>query len=235
MRRGTVTALFSMLCLVAGILLGLLFPRGLLPWDNSWTNQFAAPQPPVAAPTTHSVGVQTEDTSLLNSRDNVPLLDAASQVISALKEEDFFTLSTLVDPQRGLTFTPYSSVDFDYDLNFSASQIAGMATDTTVYNWGIYDGSGAPLTLSFADYYKSFVYDADYAQSTQLAVDKILINGNSLENVSEVYPDCRFVEFSYPSRDPDLGGLDWCSLKLVFAPGQTEWYLVGIIHGQWTI
>ncbi len=236
MRRGAVTALSMLLCVLSGILLGLIFPRGLLPWDNSWTEKITTTSTPVTAVATQSVAVQTdvEDPTTLNSRDNVPLLEAASAVVLALKEEDFNALSQWVDPQRGLTFTPYSSVNFDLDLNFTASQIAGMATDTTVYNWGIYDGSGAPLTLSFADYYKSFVYDADYAQATQLAVDKVLISGNSLENVTEAYPDCRFVEFSYPTRDPDFAGLDWCSLKLVFAPGETDWMLVAIIHGQWT-
>ncbi len=239
MKKGTVTALVVILCLFAGIFLGLLFPRGVLPWDNSWTDKLpnlTVPTPIAPVPATQDMATQTEMAeALLNSRDNVPLLNAAEEVILALKEEDFYTLAQWIDPQRGLTFTPYSTVDFSLNLTFTSDQIKMIEADETVYTWGSYDGSGAPIQLTFANYFDTFVYDADYSQATNIAVDKVLITGNSLENVTELYADCRFVEFSYPSRDPDFGGLDWCSLKLVFTPGETDWYLVGIIHSQWTV
>ena len=49
------------------------------------------------------------------------------------------------------------------------------------------------------------------------------------------FSGCRFVDFSIPGLDAANGGMDWCSLRLVFEPGDTQWLLVGIIHGQWTI
>lgn len=246
MKRGQVTALGMILCLLIGVFAGMLFPRGSLPWDNNWTETLPTLSPvPTAtnttttstATTTTSVATQTEEevTPSLNSRDNAPLLETATTVLEALKGEDYATLSTYVHTDYGVTFTPYSSVDFDYDLTFTPQQIKNAEEDTTLYKWGFYDGSGSTISLTIADYFSQFVYDADYTQATQLAVDKILISGNSLENVTEAYPDCRFVEFSYPSRDPQYGGADWCSLKLVFAPGETDWYLIGIIHGQWTV
>lgn len=239
MKRGNIFTLGKVLCLVAGIFIGVLFPRGVLPWDNSWTDKIseltttAVTVPAVAS--TQDVATQTEEIETLNTRDSIPLLEAASQVVLALKEEDFQGLAQWIDPDRGLTFTPYSTVDLTLNLNFTSQQIAEIAEDTTVYSWGSWDGSGAALQMTFDDYFDGFIYDADYSQATQIGVDKVLISGNSLENVTEAYADCRFVEFSYPSRDPDFGGLDWCSLKLVFAPGETDWMLVGIIHGQWTI
>ena len=69
----------------------------------------------------------------------------------------------------------------------------------------------------------------------QIGVDRIQMTGNALENLKDAYPDCRFVDFSYPELDPAYQGLDWCSLRLVFAPETTKWRLVGIVHGQWTI
>ena len=43
------------------------------------------------------------------------------------------------------------------------------------------------------------------------------------------------VDFSFPSADPVNDGMDWSSLKLVFQPAETRWYLVGVVHGEWTI
>ncbi len=65
-------------------------------------------------------------------------------------------------------------------------------------------------------------------------MDQVVLSGNALENVAQAYPlpVCGPV---LSGRDPDLGGLDWCSLKLVFAPLEGQWWLVGLIHSQWTI
>jgi hypothetical protein len=35
--------------------------------------------------------------------------------------------------------------------------------------------------------------------------------------------------------DPEYEGMDWRSLRLVFEKKNDIWYLVGIIHDQWTI
>ena len=37
-------------------------------------------------------------------------------------------------------------------------------------------------------------------------MDEIQISGNALENLPEAYPDCRFVDLCYPSRDPESDG-----------------------------
>ena len=59
--------------------------------------------------------------------------------------------------------------------------------------------------------------------------------GNALENVQEVFSDCRFVEYYYPGIRPENESFDWCALKVVLAPYNEEWYLVGLIHSEWTI
>ena len=62
-----------------------------------------------------------------------------------------------------------------------------------------------------------------------------MTGGNALENLADAYPGCRYVDFSIPSADPVNDGLDWSSLKLVFQPEDDLWYLVGVVHGEWTI
>ena len=92
-----------------------------------------------------------------------------------------------------------------------------------------------PIRRTIAQFLEEFIFSVDYTQSTSVGVDEIVMSGNSLENLKEAYPDCRFVDLCYPSLDPAYEGLDWCSLKMVFAPTQSGWYLVGLIHSQWTI
>jgi hypothetical protein len=42
------------------------------------------------------------------------------------------------------------------------------------------------------------------------------------------------VEYYFPGFDPQYGGMDWRSLKLVFSQADGSWNLAGIIHDEWT-
>ena len=169
------------------------------------------------------------------SSDNFPLLSSACAVVRAIQERDYDTLAAFVHPEEGVTFTPYSTVDRDSDLRFTAAQVRQFSTDQTVYTWGVSDGLGSLIELTPAEYFSTYVFNTDYTQAPEIGVDRILQSGNALENLTEAYPGCRFVEFHFPGLDPANAGLDWCSLKLVFSPSDSCWQLVGIIHSQWTI
>ena len=220
----------SLLCLAVGLLLGGLLP---MPWD-------AEPDP---APTLSNTlmpapsvsqqdGVDAQPSPQpLDTGDNFTLLNTASYVVQALRVRDYTAVASLVHPDRGVTFTPYSTVDFDSDLTFTSEQVRKLAQDSQVYTWGVQDGVGTPISLTPAQYFEQFVFDADYTKASLIGIDQIMLSGNSLENLTEAYPGCRFVDFSIPGQD----GVDWSSLKLVFQAGDTSWYLVGIVHGQWTI
>ncbi|MEM5779830.1 MAG: hypothetical protein AAGU02_01635, partial [Lawsonibacter sp.] len=171
----------------------------------------------------------------LDSKDNLSLLNAACYVVQALKTEDYAAVATVVHPEKGVTFTPYSTVDFTSDRTFTREQIKNLSQDNTVYAWGLTDGRGSLISMTMTQYFATYVWNADYTQAPQIGVDQIIMGGNALENLKDAYPGCRFVDLCFPGLDSAKQGLDWCSLKLVFAPGDTNWYLVGIIHGQWTI
>jgi hypothetical protein len=38
-----------------------------------------------------------------------------------------------------------------------------------------------------------------------------------------------------PGAKPEYAGLDWASLLLVFEQYESRWYLVALVHDQWTI
>ncbi|MFZ2096005.1 MAG: hypothetical protein WAV05_05135 [Anaerolineales bacterium] len=162
------------------------------------------------------------------------VLDQASEVITLLKNKDMLSLSKYIHPLLGLRFSPYAFVK-DTNQVFSANEVAGLLTDSTIYTWGNYDGSGAPIELPFAEYYSQFVYDVDFADAPQIALNHRLGVSTSMDNNLEFYPGGMIVEYYFPGFDPQYAGMDWRSLRLVFMQDNNNWYLAGIIHDQWTI
>lgn len=225
------------LSLMIGLLVGILLPVNLHEGDappvmNTNPN-FPTPSGS-SAPSKPGASSSAEGPAPLVPGDNFPLLSAACAVNRCLQRGSWSTLASYVHPDLGVTFTPYSTVE-ESNLCFTADQIKNLAHDQTVYTWGLEDGRGDPIQMTFPQYFERYVYDKDYTQAPEIGVDRIITGGNALENLAEAYPGCRFVDFSYPSADPVNDGMDWSSLKLVFQPGDECWYLVGIVHGEWTI
>ena len=160
--------------------------------------------------------------------------DLANQVIWALKNRDMQAVAAHVHPISGLRFTPYAFVQ-PSDLAFPLHQLPKLLTDSTVYRWGAYDGSGEPIDLTFAQYYERFVYDADFAHAEAVSYNE-RIGGAAgiIDNSREFYPGAVVVEYHFSGFDPQYAGMDWRSLRLVFQQHDGAWYLVGIIHDEWT-
>lgn len=200
-----------------------------------------APDRP-SSDTTRAVNVVTGGTTTAAARDSGAGTPAASietrnrEVLAALKGRDGSALAALVHPQKGLRFSLYGHVFTDRDVVIPRDSVARLFTDTTHRLWGEEDGSGAPIRLTFADYYKRFVYDVDFAAAPQQRADSTPIRpGNSLFNLREAYPHARWIEHHFPGFDPKYEGMDWRSLWLVFEPVGADWKLVGLVHGRWTI
>lgn len=159
----------------------------------------------------------------------------ANDVVLTFKNTDMKKLSHFIHPDKGVRFSPYSYVDLENDLVFTAIQIRNIFADTTKYIWGVYDATGYPIELTFVEYFKQFIYDQDFAKAKEIGYNRIIGKGNTINNNFEVYPGTIIVEFHFPGFDPKYQGIDWKSLRLVFEEKDGIWYLVGIIHDQWTI
>lgn len=215
-------AAFPLMFFLFGFLLGLLclFPlRG---------DREQAPAPAGAAP---AEGARQAS----SAPSTTALLQAAAQGAEALEARDYEALAALTDPERGVTFTLYSTVDPSRDQTFTPDQLRAAAQSGRRYLWGYEDGRGGPIRLTLPQLLDQYFCTLDYTQAASVGVDQIILSGNALENVAEAYPGCRFVDFCFPGTDPEYGGMDWSSLKLVFTPGPSGWLLVGLIHSQWTI
>ncbi|WP_418789914.1 hypothetical protein [Phosphitispora sp. TUW77] len=163
------------------------------------------------------------------------------KAILAIKNDDMEKLSGLIHPAKGVRFSPYAYVNTDAkdgNLVFNSDQVKNFLSDNQKYNWGYYDGSGEPIKLTPAEYFKRFVYTADFADAEQSGIvsfNKTVGTGNALENQFEVYPDAVIVEYYFSGFEEQYEGMDWQSLRLAYEKLDNDWYLVGIIHNQWTI
>jgi hypothetical protein len=158
----------------------------------------------------------------------------AAEIIMALKDEDLTTLESLVHPDQGVRFSPYTYLR-DEDLVFSAQRIQEILADRTVYTWGSFDGTGDPIQLTFGEYYDRFVYDVDFARPHVVGFSETIGMGNTINNIAEVYPQAITIEYHFEGFDPQFVGLDWRSLRLVLEEKEGIWYLVAVVHDEWTI
>ncbi|MCL2461458.1 MAG: copper amine oxidase N-terminal domain-containing protein [Defluviitaleaceae bacterium] len=160
------------------------------------------------------------------------LLDRANLALHYLKYQDFVQLAAIIS-ENGVTFSPYAYVESGA-VKLTAAQV-GALKPADGYLWGEYDGSGNPINLSVKDYFSRFVYDQDFIQAPRIGTDTLIQTGNTISNLDAAFPGARFVEYNFPGFDPDYGGADWTSLRLVFTMENGSWMLAGVVHDCWTI
>lgn len=161
--------------------------------------------------------------------------DRARGAVTVLGAGDMEQFSSVVHPVKGVRFSPYAHVIPGEDLVFPKEQVAILWNDSKKYLWGSFDGSGDSIIMTFRDYHKRFIYNYKYARAERVAYnDKLLGFGNTLNNIREIYPQGLIVEYNFPGQDPKYGGMDWGSLWLVFERENSGWYVVGVVHDEWT-
>lgn len=155
----------------------------------------------------------------------------ARQAIEALKNRDMVRLAGMAHPEKGVLFSPYGFIGED-KVVLQSEQLVGALTDPTVHTWGSQAGSGEPIELTFAAYFDRFVYSHDFAAAPQIGYNQPL---KEIYHAEEFAPDSIMVEYHFPGFDPQYEGMDWQSLRLVFEQQDQTWYLVGLLHNEWTI
>jgi hypothetical protein len=164
------------------------------------------------------------------------LAKEARQVVLALKSRDMNALAGYVHPVQGVRFSPYAFLDKESNVRMTAAETRQALAETKKRLWGTFDGAGAPIRLTFAEYFKRFVYDHDYAAAPKVLYDSPpAVKGNTHDNSREEYPNSIIVEFHFPGFQAEREGMDYASLRLIFSQHRGAWYLVYVIHDQWTI
>lgn len=163
------------------------------------------------------------------------LLVRALQGVKILKDKDMESLAALIHQEKGVRFSPYAYVNQQEDIVLSKDEIINALDSDKMYIWGSYDGIGDPIELTYDEYYDTFIYDEDYANPHIIGNNVVVGTGTTLNNIGEAYSKGQFVEFHFTGFNPQFTGMDWRSLRLVFEEVEGVWYLVGIVHDEWTI
>jgi len=163
------------------------------------------------------------------------LLNISNNVLNALKNKDMDTFIGYVDPDKGVRFTPYAYVEVDKNIVLNIDELKDAFNSTKLYIWGVTDGKGDNINLTFSDYYAKYIYDVDFINAPLIGNNVSIGTGNSIDNAKDVYKDAKIIEYHFQGFDPQYEGMDWRSLRLVFEEKDSNWYIVGVIHDQWTI
>jgi hypothetical protein len=172
----------------------------------------------------------------LHRKDSV-LLRLTDNILATLKNKKYSAFANYIHPVLGIRFSPYAFVDTINNIKFSKQKFineAGKAEQDMIV-WGSYDGTGDPIRMKLNNYMQRFVYDVDFIKPEQRSVNKFIGEGNSLNNLDSVYKTCDFTESHFSGIDKKYEGHDWRTLRLVFKERNGKYFLVGIIHDEWTI
>jgi hypothetical protein len=156
----------------------------------------------------------------------------ADQVMRALAARDMQLLASFVHPVKGLRFSADASID-EKGIVLSATQIKTALSDPMKRVWGYDDASGSPIRLTFAQYYRAFVYDLDFARAPERGFNSFTGETTTQNTIWELYPSAIAVEYHIPGDHAADG--KWASLRLVFEQQSGQWRLTAIVHDAWTI
>ena len=161
-------------------------------------------------------------------------IDFSNYLLDLLSEHNLTEFSTQFHPEKGCTFVPYSFM-VEEDLNFSTTIFQNQLKVNETLHWGMHDGNGEPINLTINNYFKQFVYDVDFKnETTEIHLNDDLAFSNTLNNISEFYPTADFIEF-YFEGTTQYEGLDWSSVIFYIEQVESTYYLVAVVHNQWTI
>lgn len=161
------------------------------------------------------------------------ILTLTRQVLISIKAKDYKKLADLIHPTLGVRFSPYAYIDTTTNLFSRKRLLQEFNTQNKLY-WGEHDGSGDTILLTVDSYFSQFVYNADFLNAEKTSLNKMIGGGNSLNNLESVYKGCDFTESYFSGFDKKYEGMDWCCLRLVFKKYLDKFYLIAIVHDQWT-
>lgn len=159
--------------------------------------------------------------------------DRGNNVIVAFRDNNMSVLARYVHPHKGVRFSPNPLIGND-DVVFTGANIQGVFKDKKKYNWGVDVTSLEPINKTFNEYCQEFIYDRDYASVKDIGYNRVVRETDMVSNISEYYPDAIVIEY-YFSGSVAQESSDWTRLRLVFEEFSDEWFLIGVVHEQWTI
>lgn len=157
----------------------------------------------------------------------------ATQALTLLKSKNYIELVKYFS-NDGVLFSPYGYIDQSSSKKLLGDDFLNAINNKQSFKWGSYDGTGDPIQLTVQSYLDKFVYTADFLNAEAVGFDEIIKQGNSINNFKEIYPNHHFIDFHFSGFDQKYNGMDWASLRLVLEKQNGQYFIVAIIHDQWT-
>jgi len=181
-------------------------------------------------------GGAADDDEFPEHTGNADLTALAYDVLQFIKDNDFAALSQAAHPEFGVVFSPSATINLAANKRFNTAQIAAMGTDSNVYIWGIHDGSGEPIEMTPVEYFNEFIPAGSFICAPYIGVNRIARSGNALENITDVFPDIKFIDFHLPGGEREAAEEpDWSSLRFGFEIFEGSFRLTVIIYSKWTV
>lgn len=165
----------------------------------------------------------------LSKKTDSALFTIAKKVLTALRNKNYNQFASFIHPVLGVRISPQTFVDPEMDLHFKVDKFLA-AIKNAQYKIPIYDGDDSTVLLTLEGYFKEYVYNIDYLNEGKLTIFTLPgYDGNSWNNINDVYKECVYVECNYPGTS----GYDRASLILIYKKYNNQFYLVGTTHDQW--
>ena len=163
------------------------------------------------------------------ARAKLLLEELSAKIVRRLMVADLKTLAAYVHPIKGVSFSPHAFVVKGADVRLSRRELRFAWAGRSSRIWGNFDGTGEAIRLTFRAYFSRFVRDVDFAEGTWSFADNASPPGATHDNSAEEYPNAITVQSAISSKDGRT------ILRLIFEQYGGRWYLVHVVHDQWTI
>ncbi len=165
------------------------------------------------------------------------IISHANSVLEAIHNKNYKKLSTYIDPQKGVVFSPYAYVDESVlkENHFTKQSIISFGESKNKKLWGYADGSGDPINMTMGEYIDRYVYDNEFLHVKNIRANQSLFKkSNGVDNSLKYFPGKTFVDYYKKPKEGETE-FDWSNLRLIFNQEGNNLYLIAVVHHQWQI
>lgn len=178
-----------------------------------------------------NVAIDSTDTAIVRT----DLTQVSKAILKEFKDKNYEAIAQYIHPDEGVRFSPYAYIRPDTDVHLSQADFLSAVNSEEEQIWGAADGTGDDIKLTAKEYFDRYVYDVDFLEPETFSVNESIASGNSINNQEEIYPGTQFTESHFSGFEEKYSGMDWRALRLIFKQVNGNYYLVGVVHDEWTI
>jgi hypothetical protein len=183
---------------------------------------------------TDSSKIITEDLDKSINEDSVQVIKFTNELIDLLSIGDWTGFSEHFHPTEGCTFVPYTFMTEDEQV-FTAKSFQESIKNNTKHNWGEQDGSGNPIISTIKDYSSNYIYSANFKDSlVEIHYNQDFAFSNTQNNIYEYFPFSDAIEYYHPGSK-GYEDMDWRSVIFRCSLIDGKYYLIAVVHNEWTI